>query len=123
MIRTQFLRRYLDDAEPRSTIQAATNKSEAFNGYAKWAFCGGEGVIPHHRRAGQRTYSKCNHLIANCLIFYNVHLMSAILHQLTEEGMAIEEQAVAALSLPVSAQQPLRALSARPIATAPTAQV
>lgn len=45
VIRTHFLLHYLGDAELRSTIQSATNKSEAFNGFAKWAFFGGEGVI------------------------------------------------------------------------------
>lgn len=98
VIRTHFLLHYLDDADVRSTIQAATNKSEAFNGFAKWAFFGGEGVIPHNRRAEQRKCIKFNHLIANCLIFYNVQVITDILHQLTEEGMEIEEQAVAALS-------------------------
>jgi hypothetical protein len=38
VIRTHFLMQYLADPELRSTIQPATNKSEAFNGFAKWAF-------------------------------------------------------------------------------------
>ncbi len=29
-----------------ATIQAATNKSEAFSGLARWMFFGGEGTIP-----------------------------------------------------------------------------
>src|SRR6266571_1191474 len=40
VIRTHFLMQYLADPELRSTIQSATNKSEAFNGFAKWAFFG-----------------------------------------------------------------------------------
>jgi TnpA family transposase len=98
VIRTHFLLHYLDDAELRSTIQAATNKSEAFNGFAKWAFFGGEGVITHNRRAEQRKCIKFNHLIANCLIFYNVQVISDVLHQLTQEGIELDEQVVAALS-------------------------
>ena len=35
-----FLLHYLGDPVLRSTIQSATNKSEAFNGFAKWAFFG-----------------------------------------------------------------------------------
>lgn len=36
VLRTGFLLCYLNDADLRATIQAATNKSEAFNGFIKW---------------------------------------------------------------------------------------
>jgi len=98
VIRTHFLLHYLGDAELRSTIQSATNKSEAFNGFAKWAFFGGEGVITHNRRVEQRKCIKFNHLVANCLIFYNVHVISGVLEQLNQEGAELDEQAVGALS-------------------------
>src|SRR2546421_1376688 len=98
VIRTHFLLHYLGDAELRSTIQSATNKSEAFNGFAKWAFFGGEGVITHTRRIEQRKCIKFNHLVANCLIFYNVHAISQVLEQLNQEGADLDEQAVGALS-------------------------
>ncbi|WP_241235341.1 transposase, partial [Xanthomonas euvesicatoria] len=42
-VRTLFLLHYIDDVEVRKTIHAATNKSEEFNGFVKWAFFGGEG--------------------------------------------------------------------------------
>ena len=95
---THFLLHYLGDAELRSTIQSATNKSEAFNAFAKWAFFGGEGVITHNRRIEQRKCIKFNHLVANCLIFYNVHAISKVLEQLNQEGADLDEQAVGALS-------------------------
>src|SRR6266567_1172558 len=98
VIRTHFLLHYLGDAELRSTIQSATNKSEAFNGFAKWAFFGGEGVITHNRRIEQRKCIKFNHLIANCLIFYNVHVISEALQKLNQEGAELGEQVIAALS-------------------------
>lgn len=98
VIRTHFLLHYLGDPELRSTIQSATNKSEAFNGFAKWAFFGGEGVITHNRRVEQRKCIKFNHLVANCLIFYNVHVVSEVLEQLNQEGAKMDEQAVGALS-------------------------
>ncbi len=98
VIRTHFLLHYLGDAELRSTIQSATNKSEAFNGFAKWAFFGGEGVITHNRRIEQRKCIKFNHLVANCLIFYNVHAISKVLEELNQEGADLDEQAVGALS-------------------------
>ena len=41
---------------------------------------------------------KFNHLIANCLIFYNVQVISDVLHQLNQERIELDEQVVAALS-------------------------
>jgi TnpA family transposase len=71
-MRTMFLLQYMSDEELRSTIQFATNKREAFNGFTKWLSFGGEGVIAENDRDKQRKVIKYNHLVANCLIFYNV---------------------------------------------------
>ncbi|WP_455749416.1 Tn3 family transposase [Niallia taxi] len=50
MIRTMFLLKYMADDELRGTIQAATYKSEAFNGFSKWIFFGGEGINAENGR-------------------------------------------------------------------------
>jgi len=52
-VRTAFLLQYVGDAELRSTIQAATNKSESFNDFVKWLAFGGAGLThpsDRHRR-------------------------------------------------------------------------
>jgi TnpA family transposase len=97
-LRTGFLLQYLNDEDLRSTIQAATNKSESFNRFAKWLAFGGEGVIPSNNRDEQRKFIKYNHLVANCLIFYNVFEMSRVLNQLMQEGYSFSDEAIFALS-------------------------
>jgi len=67
----RVLLRYVSDADLRSTIQGATNKSEALNRFLKWAFFGGQGIIAENSRDEQRKAIKYNHLVANCLIFHN----------------------------------------------------
>jgi Transposase. len=42
--------KYISDVELRSTIQAATNKSEGFNGFAKWIAFGNDGVIRENKQ-------------------------------------------------------------------------
>lgn len=42
VLRTEFLLKYLASAELRALIQAATNKSESFNGFTQWIAFGGE---------------------------------------------------------------------------------
>ena len=98
MVRTVFLLQYLSDTELRQTIQAATNKSEAFNRFVQWLFFGGEGIIASNDRAKQRKRIKYNHLIVNCVIFHNVHAQTRILYQLEQEGHIFDQKVLAHLS-------------------------
>lgn len=96
-IRTGYLMNYIGDEELRSTIQAATNKSEGFNCFTKWVLFGGEGIIAENNRDEQRKVIKYNHLVSNCIIFYNVFHITQILQELIMEGHKIEDT-IAALS-------------------------
>ena len=51
-----------------------------------------------NNRDEQRKVIKYNHLVANCVIFYNVHAVSRLLRSLKEEGYQIEPEVLAALS-------------------------
>ncbi len=77
----------LSSSELRSTIQAATNKSESFNDFVKWLAFGGGGVIAENDRGEQRKIIKYNHLLA-----------TRALHKLRAEGVRVDPDAVAALS-------------------------
>jgi len=97
-VRTGFLLRYMIDPELRATIHAAMNKGESFNHYTKWVSFGGHGVIAENDRAEQRKVIKYNHLVANCLIFHTVATMTHVLTQAHGEGIAVDAEAVAAIS-------------------------
>lgn len=98
VIRTAFLLKYISDVNLRSTIQGATNKNEAFNGFTKWLSFGNEGIIAENNRNKQRKIIKYNHLVANCVIFYNVYHMSIILQKLISEGYEISDELLASMS-------------------------
>lgn len=98
VVRTTFLLQYLADEDLRMTIHAATNKSEAFNGFVQWLAFGGEGVIRENDRLEQLKVIKYNHLVANCVIFHNVQAVSTVLDRLQRQGHTIEHDALAALS-------------------------
>lgn len=98
VIRTLFLLRYIDDVEVRKVIQAATNKSEQFNNFTKWAFFGGQGIIQENILHEQRKVIGYNHLVANMVILHNVEQMSRVLAQLKEEGIEISEEVLGGLS-------------------------
>jgi hypothetical protein len=46
----------------------------------------------------QRKRIKYSHLIANCVIFHNVHAQTHILHQLASEGYPVDAEVLAHLS-------------------------
>jgi TnpA family transposase len=98
VVRTGFLLHYLSDHDLRRTILRAMNKSEAFNGFLKWLFFGGEGVITDNRREEQRKIIKYNHLVANLLIFHNVVTMTKVIRQLAKDGQRISAEALALIS-------------------------
>lgn len=96
-VRTGFLMQYINDSELRSTIQSATNKSESFNAFVQWIAFGNGGTLRTNNRDEQRKRIKYNHLVANCLILYNVSEMSRILNDLIQEGYNIEPEMLAVL--------------------------
>lgn len=98
VMRTIFLLRYIGDPELRSTIHAATNKSEEFNNFAKWSFFGNEGVIAENVRHEQRKIIKYNHLVANMIILHNVQAMSKAIKQLQVAGHQIDPAILAGLA-------------------------
>jgi TnpA family transposase len=91
-IRTQFLLNYINDAELRKSIHAATNKSEEFNDFVKWLFFGGDGIISENIRHEQRKVIKYSHLVANMVILHNVHGMSRVLKGLQAKGYVLTEE-------------------------------
>ncbi|MCC8769962.1 Tn3 family transposase, partial [Xanthomonas euvesicatoria pv. euvesicatoria] len=98
VVRTLFLLHYIDDVEVRKTIHAATNKSEEFNGFVKWAFFGGEGIIAENIQHEQRKIVRYNQLVANLIILHNVEQMTRVLAELRDEGRTISPEILAGLS-------------------------
>lgn len=97
-VRTIFLLQFLSDIDLRHRIQAATNKSEAFNKFAQWAFFAAGGVIAENLRDEQRKIIKYNHLVTNLLIYHNVVNMSRALARLAIEGHEVNPDALGAIS-------------------------
>ena len=97
-IRTGFLLQYLSDADLRRLMLRSMNKSELFNGFLRWVFFGGEGILTENRRDEQRKIIKYNHLVANLVIFHNVVTLTKVLRQLIAEGHLVIVEALAVLS-------------------------
>jgi hypothetical protein len=82
----------------RHLIQAATNKSEAFNKYVDWVGFGGAGLLSQGTRDEQRKFIKYNHLVANLLAFHTLVNMTQALQQIQRAGHPIDLAALATFS-------------------------
>lgn len=98
VVRTVFLLQYISDIDLRQQITATTNKVEAYNGFSKWFFFGGEGIIADNDPEQQEKAIKYNDLVANAVIFQNVADLTSVLASLSEEGYEIKRNDIADLS-------------------------
>ncbi len=98
VVRTIFLLRYISDLELREQILTATNKVEAYNGFAKWFFFGGEGVITENEPDEQEKRIKYNDLVANAAVFQTTVDLTTVLAELSSEGYPVRPEDVALLS-------------------------
>ena len=98
VVRTIFLLNYMSSLELRHTIQAATNKSEAFNKFLQWVGFGGESIMTQSMRDEQRKFIKYNHLVANLMSFHTLVNMTKALFQMHQEGHTIDMDALATFS-------------------------
>lgn len=98
VIRTEFLLNYINDAELRRTIQAATCKSEEFNEFIDWICFGGGGIIADNLRFSQQKIIKFNHLLANTLIFHTVVHQTKAINKLRKDGIEIPNEILSGFS-------------------------
>ncbi len=98
VIRTVFLLQYISDIKLRQQITASTNKMEAYNGFSKFFFFGGEGIISENDPDEQEKRIKYNDLVSNAVILQNVADMTCILKELAANGVEFSKSDVAALS-------------------------
>ncbi len=96
-IRTGFLLRYIADAELRSSIQTAMNKSEQFNYFLDWVSFGGD-VINTNDRDEQRKRIRFNHLLANLVMFETTADLTRALRQLRLEGVEVPNEVLGHMS-------------------------
>jgi TnpA family transposase len=98
IVRTVFLLKYISDIKLREQITASTNKVEAYNGFSKWLFFGGDGIISENDPEEQEKRIKYNDLVANAVIFQNVCDLTLILWELSKEGYEFSKEDIVLLS-------------------------
>ena len=98
VIRTQFLLEYISNVELRETITATTNKVEQYNQLCDWASFGSQELVASNDEDEMEKAVKYNDIVTNAVILQNIIDMSAIIHQLIQEGYEIRGDDLAGLS-------------------------
>jgi TnpA family transposase len=98
VVRSAYLLKYLRKPELRRTVNNATTGSERFNDFIQFVTFGNRGTIAANSRDEQRKIIKYGHLVANILIFMNVHDQSKIMSELIQEGHVITKEQAACLA-------------------------
>jgi hypothetical protein len=71
---------------------------EAYNGFAKWLFFGGDGLILESDPEEQEKRIKYNDLVANAVAIQNVIDLTRAVRQLIREGYPVKREDLAVLS-------------------------
>jgi len=98
VVRTVVLLRYISDLHLREEIQAGTNKVEAYNGFSKFCFFGGDGIITENDPEEQEKRVKYLDIVATSAIVQTVVDMSYAIRDLIHEGYPVTRADVATLS-------------------------
>jgi TnpA family transposase len=98
VVRTAFLLKLLSDQDLREQITVTTNKVEAYHGFAKWLFFGGEGpTMAEDDPEEMEKRIKYNDLVANAAALHNVVDLTRALRELIAEGYPVNADDVASL--------------------------
>ena len=98
VVRSAYLLKYLRKPKLRRNVNHATTVNERFNDFIQFVTFGNQGIIAANSRDEQRKIIKYGHLVANILIFMNVHDQSKIMNKLIQEGYVITPELAAALA-------------------------
>jgi len=98
VVRSAYLLKYLRKPKHRRSVNHATTVNERFNDFIQFVTFGNQGVIAANSRDEQRKIIKYGHLVANILIFMNVHDQSKIMNQLIQAGHVITPEMAAGLA-------------------------
>lgn len=81
-----YLLKYIDSPPMRRGVQQALNRGESYHHLHRAVSYANFGKLRFKTEYDQHLWSECSRLIANCIIFYNASILSALLLRNQEKG-------------------------------------
>ncbi len=86
IIASLYLLKYIDSLPMRRGVQQALNRGESYHHLHRAVSYANFGKLRFKTEYDQHLWSECSRLLANCIIFYNASILSALLLRNQEKG-------------------------------------
>jgi hypothetical protein len=96
IFRSLYLLDYIDSPPLRRNVQRALSRGENYNQLRRAVAYANFGKLRFKTEYGQQLWNECSRLITNCIVYYNVTILS---HLLTQKESTGTPQGVALLKL------------------------
>jgi TnpA family transposase len=90
IIKSLYILNYIDSLTMRQGVQKALNRGEAYHKLKRAVFHTHQGKFRDKTELEQYIWSECTRFLANCIVFYNTFILSALLTQ-AEKAEKFEE--------------------------------
>lgn len=98
IIKSIYILDYIDDVDLRKNVQKALNRGESYHQLRRAIPYANDGKFIVKTELEQQIWSDCARLIANCIIFYNMYMLSKLMITKAKEGKFEEANAVKKIS-------------------------
>lgn len=99
IIKTQYILRYISDAELRQKIRTQLNKGEYRHKLPRWIFFANQGIFITSDFEEIMNKASCLSLVSNCILYWNTKKIGEIISGLKKQGEDIDEEVLARISL------------------------
>ncbi len=98
IVKSLYILNYIDSLTMRQGVQKALNRGEAYHKLKRAVFHAHQGKFRVKTELEQYIWSECTRFLANCIIFYNTFILSALLTQAEKAGESEEAELIKGIS-------------------------
>jgi len=98
IINSDYILNYIDDLILRQGVQRALNRGESYHKLRKAVSHAYSGKFRVKTELEQQIWNECARLVSNCIIFYNIWILSKLHNQLIAEGKYKEAEIIEKIS-------------------------
>jgi TnpA family transposase len=99
IIKTEYILRYLTDAELRRTVQLQLNKGEYRHKLPRWIFFANQGEFTTGDYEEIMNKASCLSFVSNTILYWNTIKINDIVESLRQQGEKIDDETLSHISL------------------------
>ncbi len=99
ILKTQYILRYLTDADLRRSVQRQLNKGEYRHKLPRWIFFANQGEFLVGDYEEIMNKASCLSLVSNAILYWNTRKIDTIIQNLRQQGEEIDDETLSHISL------------------------